>query len=177
MASIGEFWRAIVGPHQAVSKDFAHMLVREVMRTEMMRVRALIVVALVIVVNLLMVQIFDPVVVRRVWRGVNPAYIYAVIFAFILFEVSVYFTIRRNLRLDRDIPVYRRYIGALIETSMPTIGLALHIESMGPVQALGFVMPLIYFIFIILSTLRLDFFLSTFTGLVAASELFAMAMH
>jgi adenylate cyclase len=177
MASIGEFWRAIVGPHQTVSKDFAHMLVREVMRTEMMRVRALIVVALVIVVNLLMVQIFDPVVVRRVWRGVNPAYIYAVILAFILFEVSVYFTIRRNLRLDRDIPVYRRYIGALIETSMPTIGLALHIESMGPVQALGFVMPLIYFIFIILSTLRLDFFLSTFTGLVAASELFAMAMH
>jgi adenylate cyclase len=47
---------------------------------------------------------------------------------------------------------------------------------MGPVQALGFVVPLAYFIFIILSTLRLDFWLSTFTGFVAATELFAMAM-
>jgi adenylate cyclase len=33
-----------------------------------------------------------------------------------------------------------------------------------------------YFIFIILSTLRLDFWLSTFTGFVGAAELFAMAM-
>ena len=63
-------------------------------------------------------------------------------------------------------------IGALIETSLPTIVLALQIDSMGPVQALGFVMPLVYFIFIILSTLRLDFWLSTFTGFVAAAELF-----
>ncbi|MEA2917373.1 MAG: adenylate cyclase, partial [Bradyrhizobium sp.] len=71
----------------------------------------------------------------------------------------------------------RRYFGALIETTIPTIALGLQIESMGPVQALGFVMPLAYFIFIILSTLRLDFWLSAFTGFVAAAELFAMAIH
>jgi len=59
---------------------------------------------------------------------------------------------------------------------MPTVALALHIDSMGPVEALGFVVPLTYFIFIILSTLRLDFWLSTFTGSVAAAELFYMAM-
>ena len=35
---------------------------------------------------------------------------------------------------------------------------------------------MIYFIFIILSTLRLDFWLSTFTGAVAAVQLFCMAM-
>ena len=73
-------------------------------------------------------------------------------------------------------PVYRRYLGVLIETSMPTLALALHIDSMGPVEALGFVVPLTYFIFIILSTLRLDFWLSTFTGFVAAAEMFCMAM-
>jgi adenylate cyclase len=177
MAGIGEVWRAIVGPHQAVSKEFAHMLMREVMRTELMRVRALIVVAMVIIASISLVYVFDPDVVHHIWRNINPLKIYAVLFGFILFELWVYAAITRYLRLDRDIPVYRRYIGALIETSMPTVGLALHIESMGPVQALGFVMPLIYFIFIILSTLRLDFFLSTFTGFVAASELFVMAMH
>src|SRR6478736_2601272 len=57
-----------------------------------------------------------------------------------------------------------------------TVALALHIDNMGATQALGFVAPLIYFIFIILSTLRLDFWLSTFTGFVAASELLCMAM-
>ena len=40
----------------------------------------------------------------------------------------------------------------------------------------GFAAPLAYFIFIILSTLRLDFWLSTFTGFVAAAELFAKAL-
>src|SRR6267142_2634928 len=54
--------------------------------------------------------------------------------------------------------------------------LARHIDSMGSVQALGFVAPMTYFIFIILSTLRLDFWLSTFTGFVAATALFCMAM-
>jgi adenylate cyclase len=48
---------------------------------------------------------------------------------------------------------------------------------MGPIRALGFVMPLAYFIFIILSTLRLNFYLSTFTGLVAAVELLLVAIH
>jgi adenylate cyclase len=47
---------------------------------------------------------------------------------------------------------------------------------MGSVAALGFVVPMTYFIFIILSTLRLDFWLSTFTGFVAAAELLAMAI-
>jgi len=72
--------------------------------------------------------------------------------------------------------VIRRYIGALIETSLPTVILILQIRSMGASQALGFVVPLIYFIFVILSTLRLDFWLSTFTGFVAAAELLTVAL-
>jgi adenylate cyclase len=47
---------------------------------------------------------------------------------------------------------------------------------MGPAEALGYTAPLGYFLFIVLSTLRLDFWLSVFTGFVAAAELFAMAM-
>ena len=40
---------------------------------------------------------------------------------------------------------------------MPTLALAMHIDSMGPVEALGFVVPLTYFIFIIFSTLAAGF--------------------
>ena len=126
---------------------------------------------------LLVLYLLDPYALKHLWHGrLTPAYLYAVLIPFILFELWVHRNISRALRLDRDLPVFRRYLGVLIETSMPTIVLALHIDSMGRVEALGFVAPFIYFIFIILSTLRLDFWLSTFTGFVAAAELFCMAM-
>ena len=51
---------------------------------------------------------------------------------------------------------------------MPTLVLLLQIRTMGAGAALAFAVPLIYFIFVILSTLRLDFWLSAFTGFVAA---------
>ena len=175
--AILDFWREAFRSHEPVSKDFEHMLMREVMRSELIRVRALITVALVVMLFVSVVHIFLPGVVQRVWRGVNPNWVYLILTCFILFEMFVYRTISHHLTLDRDLPVYRRFVGVLIETSMPTLILALQIQSMGPDRALGFVMPLVYFIFIILSTLRLDFWLSAFTGLVAAVELFAMAMH
>ena len=42
--------------------------------------------------------------------------------------------------------------------------------------SVGFVAPFVYFIFIILSTLRLDFWLSAFTGFVAGAELLGLAL-
>jgi adenylate cyclase len=160
-----------------MSQDFERELTREVLRTELVRVRALITTGCVIVVFLTAIYLVDSSVVQRVWRGTEGlAEVYGLLTGFILFEVWVHSQIRRNLKLDRDLPVIRRYIGALIETSLPTVILILQIRSMGASQALGFVVPLIYFIFVILSTLRLDFWLSTFTGFVAAAELLTVAL-
>jgi adenylate cyclase len=172
-----DFWRGVAGPHEQVSKEFEHMLMREVMRTEMIRVRALIVVAIVIIVNIFVVHTFFPSVVERVWHGVDPNAIYRILTGLIVFELWVHTAIGNHLKRDEDLNVYRRYLGAFIEISIPSYVLALQIQSMGPVQALGFVMPMVYFIFIILSTLRLDFWLSTFTGFVAGAELFFLAMY
>jgi adenylate cyclase len=175
---IADVWHGLVGgSHERVSKEFDHLLMREVMRSELVRIRTLIGVTAVIAVIVAVVHIFVPEVVQRIWRGgVSPNAIYPILIGFILLELWIYRAISHHLELDRDISIYRRYIGALIETSLPTFVLALQIESMGPVRALGFVVPLVYFIFVVLSTLRLDFWLSTFTGFVAASELFYMAM-
>jgi adenylate cyclase len=177
MAAITGLWRALVGPHEPVSKQFEHMLMREVMRTELIRIRAVIVVSLVIMVNVALVHVLFPDVVERVWHGVNPRIIYRILIGLIIFEVWVHTAISHHLQRDEDLKVYRRYLGALIETSIPTVVLALQIESMGPVRALGFVMPMVYFIFVILSTLRLDFWLSTFTGFVAAAQLLYLALY
>jgi adenylate cyclase len=172
---LGRWWRGDERP--GMSADFHHALTREVLRTELVRIKSLIITALVFLVILWVVEVVAPAGLDSIWRGrFRPIYVSAILVPFIFFELWIHSNIRRHLRLDRDVPVIRRYVGALIETSLPTIALAVHIKNMGLVEALGFVMPFAYFIFIILSTLRLDFWLSTFTGLVAATELFCMAM-
>jgi adenylate cyclase len=178
MAALTDFWRGVVGArHAEVSKDFDHALMREVMRSELVRIKVLIAATALIAVTVCATYFFEPEAVSRLWHGrMRPEFIYEILLPFILFELWVHRVISRHLKLDRDLPVYRRYLGALIETSMPTIALALHMDAMGTIKALGFVAPQTYFIFIILSTLRLDFWLSAFTGLVASIELFAMAM-
>ncbi|RXH34795.1 adenylate/guanylate cyclase domain-containing protein [Bradyrhizobium zhanjiangense] len=164
--------------HAVLSEDFERELTREVLRTELLRVRALIMTGCVMMLFLTTIYLIDPAVVNRVWRGTEGLIeIYGLLVSFILFEVWVHTQIRKNLRLDRDLPVIRRYLGTLIETSLPTVILILQIRTMGATQALGFAVPLMYFIFVILSTLRLDFWLSTFTGLVAAAGLLAIALY
>jgi adenylate cyclase len=178
MAVVAGFWRRLGGSrHAAVSADFDHALMQEVLRSELVRVKALIATAAALAVLLWTIYFVDPYAISHLWHGrLTPTYLNAILIPFILFELWVHAVISRHLRLDYDVPVYRRYLGTLIETSMPTMALALHVDSMGSVQALGFVGPLLYFVFIILSTLRLDFWLSSFTGFVAAAELFGMAM-
>ena len=161
-----------------LSEEFERELTREVLRTELLRVKALIATGCVMIALLTATFVIDPAIVSRIWRGTEGIFReYVLLVGFLLFEVWVHSQIKRNLELDRDLPVIRRYIGTFIETSLPTLILILQIRSMGASQALGFVLPMVYFIFVILSTLRLDFWLSTFTGFVAAAELLAVALY
>jgi adenylate cyclase len=160
-----------------VSADFQRALTQQILRTELIRIKALIGTTVLLGLLIFIIHVLDPDSVQKLWHGrFNPGELFIILVPFILFEIWVHFVISRYLGKDHDLPVYRRYIGALVETSMPTLALAMHIDSMGPVEALGFAVPLSYFIFIILSTLRLDFWLSTFTGFVAAAQLLGMAM-
>ncbi len=173
------FWRDWTGkPRTAMPIEIEHALTREVMGTELLRVKTLIATSALLIAIILVFHWLDPDDVDRIWRGrLPPTYLYVILGLFIVFELWVHTVIRHHITLPHhDVPKIRRYLSALIETTMPTVALALHIETMGPERALGFVAPLIYFIFIILSTLRLDFWLSTFTGAVSAAQLFAMAM-
>jgi adenylate cyclase len=160
------------------SAEFSRALMREVLRTQQLRVKVLIGTAAVLLVLLWFVDIFEPEVVSRVWHDSRRAVvIQGILLLFILFEWWVHSQLASFLKRDRDVPAFRRYVGAFIETSLPTVILIMQIDSMGADKALGFVMPFAYFIFVILSTLRLDFWISAFTGCVAATELFVTAMH
>ena len=174
---VGGWTRKTSEQKPPVPEDFQRALTQQVMATDLLRIKVLMVTALMLGVTVGIVYFVAPGAVNSVWHGkLTPSYLFSIIVPFILFEWWVIGAIKRHMRRGLDLPLYRRYIGALIETSMPTVALAVHIDNMGSIAALGFVAPMIYFIFIILSTLRLDFWLSTFTGAVAAVQLFCMAM-
>jgi adenylate cyclase len=173
---LGQWWDNN-GKRPAVSADFDRALTREILQTERLRIKVILVTLSLLLVILAAVYTISPDSIERIWHGHLPVVpFYAAFLLFAVFELSVLRLLGQRLAQGRDVPYARRYLGTLIETSLPTVALYLQMKAMGPTQALAFVAPLVYFIFIILSTLRLDFWLSTFTGLVAAAELFAMAM-
>ena len=164
-------------PRRALSPEFKHALAREVLKTERLRVIVLIITATVLAAALTTADAVAPAILDRIWRGHFPIlYVWAGLGGFVLFEAWVLALISRQLKRDLDVPQVRRYVDAFIETSLPSLLLVAHMSNMGAAPALGFVAPLFYFVFIILSTLRLDFWLSTFTGFVAAAELLALAL-
>jgi adenylate cyclase len=160
-----------------VPAGFRDALTREILLTEILRVKAVIVTVSLLVAVLSVVFLSAPSEMLKVSHGqFSLARLYAVYTPFLLAELWVLHLVTRRMALHGDIPTLRRYMSALVETSLPTFVLYLHMNWMGPAEALGFVAPLAYFVFIILSTLRLDFWISAFTGFVAAAELLAMAM-
>src|SRR5215218_4320395 len=100
-----------------VSADFQHALMQEVMTTELLRIKALIATAVVLGVIVTIAYFFATEAVTRVWHGnLTPLYLYSIIGPFILFEWWVHGSIQRHMKRGLDLPLYRRYIGALIET-------------------------------------------------------------
>jgi len=169
MTAISRFWHDLGGSRARVSADFEHALMREVLASELLRVKAVIITTGILAVVVVATYYLEQPAIERLWQGgMRPIFIFQILVPFVLFELWVLTAIQRHLKMDRDLPIFRRYIGVLIETSMPTFALMLHIQSMGTIKAVGFVIPVAYGIFIVLSTLRLDFWLSAFTGLVAA---------
>lgn len=69
----------------------------------------------------------------------------------------------------RQPPRWRFYANAFVEASLPTLTLAVMLNFIDPFQALTSAITYLYFLIILLSTLRLDARLCLFTGLVAAA--------
>jgi adenylate cyclase len=92
------------------------------------------------------------------------------------FEFHVLHSTERLLRSGGRASALQRYGYAFVETSLPTLVIIYYGTILGPVQALLMPSAYVYFVFILLSTLRLDFALSAFTGLTAAVEYAGVAL-
>ncbi len=158
-------------------REFRKALSREMLLTERLRVKTVIGTVVIVTLSLSIAYLLAPSSFARISNGqFDLKSSFMITGPLLLFEFFVLYKINQRIAAGQDIAQGRRYLSALIETSIPTAALHLHMGWMGPAAALAFAAPLSYFIFIILSTLRLDFWLSTFTGFVAAAQMLALAM-
>lgn len=93
-------------------------------------------------------------------------YILAAIALLLCYELAIRYLLGRWLRRGKGVPDALRYLNAFVETSVPSILIILVSREIDPLYVLQSPLGLLYAVFIVLSTLRLDFRLCAFTGLV-----------
>lgn len=156
-------------------EGYASELRREILRSETQRVRVLAIILGALLAITLSAANLTPGLVQRLFKGGLAWWVpLAVVGPFFLYEVVVLFVLRWRAAHDRDFPRYARFVNAFIETSLPSVVIFALGHHMEPVTVFGFWPPMLYFLFIVLSTLRLDFWLSLWTGAVAAVQQFVL---
>jgi adenylate cyclase len=156
---------------------FADALRREIIRSEQQRMRALaIILAALLVLAMVVANVFADYSSRMFERDV-PGWLPLVgIAPFLIYELTSLRFLRYRAARDRDFPQVARFANALIETSLPAVIIVTLSHYMDPVLVFSYWPPLLYFIFILLSTLRLDFWLSVWTGTVASVQQMALVL-
>ncbi|MDP1839345.1 MAG: adenylate/guanylate cyclase domain-containing protein [Reyranella sp.] len=156
---------------------YGDALRREILRSELQRMRALAIILAILLAFTLLAANLLPELNQRMFRGGLSGWLPLASFGpFLLYELAALMLLRRRLAKDKDFPRPARFANALIETSLPgviIVGLSHHMD---PQVVFGYWPPLLYFIFILLSTLRLEFWLSLWTGAVAAVQQMVLAL-
>jgi adenylate cyclase len=164
-------------PPDPAETTFQRLLNREILLSERRRMLILAALQAFILVLILLAATFVPGFVRSIYHDRLPVRAALAAFsAFVAYELFAAGLLTIFIRRGRNFPVFGRYVNAFVETSFPTVLLYLLAGYLFAPAVFSTWTALLYFLFIILSTLRLDFALSAFTGAVAAVELFALAM-
>ncbi len=98
-------------------------------------------------------------------------------------SISIYFFANSKMiqnwsNKNKPLPTFSRYINAIIETSIPSCAL-LYLGTIRepPIYVMLTPPVFVYFIFIFVSALQLNFKLSVFTGLIASVEYLTIATY
>ena len=103
------------------------------------------------------------------------AQVIAVFVLLAIYELVIRQVVGRRLEKGKTLPRPLRFLNAVVETSVPSILIVIAARRGDPVYPLQSAAAYLYPVFIVLSTLRLDFRLSVFTGCVAAVEYVALS--
>jgi len=154
----------------AVDPAYERALAAEIAASELLRMRVIAVtLAILLVADQALFLFARPAIEQFLQRPVPTWLPSWVIGSFLAYEVVALTVLGRRLARRKTFPWWARYFNAFVETSLPTVILLAINYLAGPQVAFGAWPVLLYFVFIIASTLRLGFALSAYTGLVAAA--------
>jgi len=122
----------------------------------------------------LLIAVFHQDYLRQFGTPTAFVYILSVLGLLFCYELAIRHMIGRWLARGGRVPSALRYLNAFVETSVPSILILLLSRETNPVYVLQSAAGFLYGVFIVLATLRLDFRLSVFTGLIAAAEYVAL---
>lgn len=156
--------------------SFEAELGQAIVASERMRVLLIARLLAVLLVLFLVITTLQPDLLQRTFDGqVRRDYVVGALFLLSAMETGVAWGLGRLLASGDDLPRWMRYGHAFCECTVVTLVLCYDFV-MFPGSIAILMPPLFgYFVIIMLSTLRLDFRLSLFTGLVASAEYLVLA--
>lgn len=162
---------------QAEPASFEEHLGREIMLSERARMASLaVLLGVLIAFFAALFALFHEEYERQFATPAAIVDVLAVLALLLGYELALRQVVGLRMRRGRGVPGALRYINALVETSVPSLLIVLLAREAGPLYVLQSAVTLLYGVFIVLSTLRLDFRLSAFTGAVAAAEYLMLAL-
>jgi adenylate cyclase len=151
---------------------------QERLASEQRRVMLLIVLLATILILAWMIRLAPELAAPEIRARLNPASLplSLILGAYLAYELSIFAWIRRLRASKRLLPRGFAYLNVLIEISMPTVGLLVGAWIMDPLSILAGAVPFIYFLFILLAALNLDFWLCLFAGAAACVQFLALSL-
>lgn len=157
---------------------FDRHLIKELLLSEQLRTTILIIIFSCVLVLFSSLSIIYSETFELRFHGKLPRiWIFTFFGGVVIYELIARKLIQRTITKGKIRAHFTRYAIALEEISLPTISIILMAQVVNPFDALLGPSSFVYFIFIILGVLGLDFTLSVFTGLVAAIEYYALSKY
>jgi len=151
------------------------VFVQQILLSERLRVKILLFFLILLAAVLVIVfTLFRDEYQHLFHRSGNISAIIFTVGCFILYEFALYRLINYFIKRGWNFPEFGRYMNAIAEVSFPTISLIVLTAYINPGVLLNSPVTFGYFLFIILSTLRLEFNLSFIMGLAGALELIGL---
>ena len=151
----------------AVPADFERALSDEILASELIRMRVLAGTLAVLLVGVeILLFVYHELAQSLARQPISPWLPLKVLGPFLVYQ-CIAMTVLARRRRGAGIFMPLRVLNAVVETSLPSVLLWRISHDWDPAVAFGAWPSLLYFIFIVASTLRLDFVLPAFTGLVS----------
>lgn len=157
---------------------FEEHFARELLASEQLRVRILVACLLALLGLFGLMYLYFQEYYRMQFGSLTAlAEVAGILGLLLLYEVAILRVIDRERRAGAIPAPALRYLNSFVEGSIPTVLIIAVAGETNPVYVLQSAATFLYAVFIVLSTLRLDPRLSSFTGAVAAGEYLALNLY